>query len=366
MKTSRLLGRAVFAASGAMLAVGALTAPAAAADFSGKRIEWIIPYGTGGGSNAWARFYAPRLQKHLPGEPVIAVKNMPGASSTKGTNYFARRATTDGLMILGTSGSTQFPFLLDDRRVKYDYADWEVILATPVGGIVYVNPSLGVARADREGMKKLQKAALKFGSQGATSLDLVPLLAFKILGLNVKPVFGMKGRGPARLAFERGEVRIDYQTTPAFLKRVMPLVESGKAVPLMTWGMLDDAGNLIRDPNFPDLPHVGEVYEAMHGNPPKGPAWTAWRAFMAAGYPAQKMIVVKKGTPADIVDTWRKAAADTIDEPGFKEAAAKALGDYPQAVGAKAAVLKKIATDVPPDARKWVKDWLKRDYNAVP
>ena len=357
---------AVIAFAGATLIAGTGITPASAVDFSGQRIEWIIPYGTGGGSNRWARFYAPRLQKHLPGNPIIAVKNMPGASSTKGTNFFARRATTDGLMILGTSGSTQFPFLLGDRRVRYDYADWDVVLATPVGGIVYVSPSLGVKAATKEGMKKLQKYGLKFGSQGATSLDLVPLLAFKILGLNVKPVFGMKGRGPARLAFERGEVRIDYQTTPAYLKRVMPLVKMGKAIPLMTWGMLDDQGNLVRDPNFPDLPNVAEVYEMMHGKKPKGPAWTAWRAFMAAGYPAQKMIFVKKGTPPDILAAWRKAAQETVTEAGFKEAAAKALGDYPQAVGKQAEVLKKIATEVPASAKKWVRDWLKRDYNAVP
>lgn len=365
MRNATTFRAAVLAACGAALAAAAV-APAAAADFSGQRIEWIIPFGTGGGSNRWARFYAPRLQKHLPGGPTIAVKNMPGASSTKGTNFFARRATTDGLMILGTSGSTQFPFLLGDRRVQYDYADWDVVLATPVGGIVYINPSLGVRQASREGMKRLQSAALKFGSQGATSLDLVPLLAFDILGLNVKPVFGMKGRGPGRLAFERGEVRIDYQTTPAFIKRVTPLVAAGKAIPLMTWGMLDDRGDLVRDPTFPGLPHLGEVYEAMHGRKPQGPAWTAWRAFMAAGYPAQKMIFVKKGTPPDILAAWRKAAADTVAEPGFSEAAAKALGAYPQAVGQKAEVLKRVATNVPPKAKAWVKDWLKRRFNAVP
>ena len=134
MKTFTILKGATLAFAGAAMVLGTAATPAPAADFSGKRIEWIIPYGTGGGSNRWARFYAPRLQKHLPGNPVIAVKNMPGASSTKGTNYFARRATTDGLMILGTSGSTQFPYLLDDRRVQYDYNDWDVILATPVGG----------------------------------------------------------------------------------------------------------------------------------------------------------------------------------------------------------------------------------------
>src|SRR3546814_298402 len=121
------------------LTLGTLPAPAHAVDFSGKRIEWIIPFGTGGGSNAWARFLAPWISKHLPGNPVIAVKNMPGASSTKGTNYFARRGTKDGLSMLGTSGSTQFPFLLGDRRVQYDYANWIPVLATPVGGIAYIH-----------------------------------------------------------------------------------------------------------------------------------------------------------------------------------------------------------------------------------
>ncbi len=335
-----------------------------AADFAGKRIEWIIPYGTGGGSNRWARFFAPWLTKSLPGQPVIAVKNMPGASSTKGTNYFARRGTKDGLTIFGSSGSTQFPFLLGDRRVKYDYADWDVILATPVGGIAYVNANLGVKSvAD---LNKLKGKQLKFGSQGPTSLDLVPLLAFELLGLDVKAVFGMKGRGPARLAFERGEVEIDYQTTPAFLKRVTPLVDKGVAVPILTWGMLDANGKLIRDPTFPDLPHLGEAYEMVHGKKPSGLAWTAWKTFFAAGYPAQKMIFIKKGTPKDIIDTYRASMAKMVKLPGFEEAAAKALGNYPQAVGAKAQKLKEIASTVSPEAKAWVLDWLKRNYNAVP
>jgi len=359
-----LTGTALSVVAAAGMLLGAQVANAQSVDFSGKRVEWIIPYGTGGGSNRWARFYVPWLQKALPGNPIVAVKNMPGASSTKGTNYFARRGTKDGLSILGTSGSTQFPFLLGDRRVKYDYADWEVILATPVGGVVYVNSSLGVKSA--ADMKKLQKFSLKFGSQGPTSLDLVPLLAFEILGLNVKPVFGMKGRGPSRLAFERGEVRIDYQTTPAFIKRVTPLVKKGVAVPLMTWGTLDENGKLVRDPTFPNLPHVGEVYQSMHGKAPRGPAWTAWKAFMAAGFPAQKMIFVKKGTPANIVAAWRAAAEKAVNLPGFEEAKNKSLGKYPQATGKKAQALYNVATNVPPKAKQWVLDWLKNRYNKVP
>ena len=111
-------------------------------DMSDKTIEWIIPFKEGGGSDKWARFYAPLLSEAMPGNPTVVVKNMPGAGSTKGANWFAANAKPDGSTILGTSGSTQFPFLLGDPRVKFDYADWNIVLATATGGVAYLPPEL--------------------------------------------------------------------------------------------------------------------------------------------------------------------------------------------------------------------------------
>ena len=147
-----------------------ISSPAFAVDFSGKRIEWIVPFKEGGGSSRWAQFLAPQLSQYLPGKPAIAVKNIPGGGSTKGANQFAVRAKPDGLTILGTSGSTQFPYLLGDRRVKYEYKDWHVILATPTGGVFYVSPDLGIKSAAE--LMKLKGKDLKYASQGVTSLDL--------------------------------------------------------------------------------------------------------------------------------------------------------------------------------------------------
>ena len=95
-----------------------------AADFSGKTIEWMIPFKAGGGSDKWSRFYAPLLSDALPGKPNVVVKNVPGGGSTQGANLFTEQARPDGLTIFGSSGSTQFPYLLDDPRVRYEYADW--------------------------------------------------------------------------------------------------------------------------------------------------------------------------------------------------------------------------------------------------
>ena len=360
-----LIGRrtALAAAGAAIVALSGLAGgQAMAADFSGKRIEWIIPFKEGGGSDTWARFYAPQISANLPGQPVIAVKNIPGGGSTKGANQFQSRAKPNGLTVLGTSGSTQFPYLLGDRRVRFEYKDWTVVLATPTGGVVYVNPDLGVKSAADIG--KLKAADLRYGSQGATSLDLIPLLAFEKLELNVKAVFGMKGRGAGRLAFERGETNIDYQTSSGFLKKVTPLVEAGKAVPIMSWGALDSAGNLVRDPTFPDLPHFAEVYEMVHGEKPSGEWFDAWKAFFTAGFAAQKMIFLPKGTPNDVVQAWRDAAAKTINAPGFSASAEKVLGTYPQKVGPDAELLVNTAVNVDPKAKDWVRNWLTDTYNV--
>ena len=359
--------RSVMQAAGAAalaLSMGLASAPAQAAiDFSGETVTLIVPFKEGGGTDKWARFYAPRLAEQLPGKPAVVIKNMPGAGSTKGANHFSSgRVDADGLTLFASSGSTQFPFLLGDPRVKYDYADWNVVLASSTGGVAYLAADLGAKFAADP--KSILNEQFIYGSQGATKLDLVPLLAFEMLGLKVEPVFGLKGRGDGRLMFERGEANIDYQTSSAYLSKVTPLVNDKKASPMMSWGALDENGNIVRDPTFPDMPTFKEVYTQVHGQEPSGDAWEAWKAFFIAGFPAQKMIFLPKGSSQEMIDTYSnafKAATQTAD---FPEASKKRLGLYPQATGATADAFKKRGTEVDQAALDYVKGWLKDSYGV--
>ena len=347
------------AAIAALLVPGLSASRAVAADLSGETVEWMIPFSEGGGSGRWARFIAPLLQKQLGA--TIQLKFVPGGGSTKGANLYASRARANGKELFGTSGSTQFPFLLGDTRVKYDYAKWRPLLAYATGGVVYITPQLGAKSAAE--LVKLNPH-LVYGSQGATSLDLVPLLAFQMLGLDVKAVFGMKGRSDGRKSFMTGETNIDYQTSAAYLSKVTPLVEEGKAIPIMSWGALDDDGNLIRDPNFPDLPHFAEVYEQVKGKKPSGPAFDAWKAFFVAGFPAQKFVVVPKETPEDIVKTYQAAFTRMFDDPEYVANKDEQIGTYPQVTGKAAEVRFAAATSVPAEAKAWVRDWLTSKYDV--
>ena len=340
-------------------AFGLFAGEASAVDLKGKTVSWTIPFKEGGGSGRWARFIAPIWEKHLGAQ--IRIKFVPGGGSTKGANLFASRAKANGLEMFGTSGSTQFPYLLGDKRVKYDYTKWRPLLAYATGGVVYITPKLGVKTAE-ELVKK--NPPLKYGSQGATSLDLVPLLAFEMLGMDVKAVFGMKGRSAGRKAFMTGEVPIDYQTSAAYLSKIVPLVEEGSAIPIMTWGALDKDGKLVRDPNFPKLPHFAEVYENVKGEKPSGPAFDAWKAFFIAGFPAQKFVVVPKDSPEDVVQAQLAALKKMLADPEYLDNKDKKIGTYRQVIGAEAELKYKAATSVPPSAKKWVREWLTKKYNT--
>lgn len=351
----------------AVLAVAVLCLPAVSSaqnvSLAGKTVEFVIPFGVGGGSDVWARFNAPYLSKYLPGNPNVVVKNVPGGGSITGTNQFAANAKPDGLTLLGTSGSTQFPYLLGDPRVRYEYKDWQMVMAAPTGGVAYISSKFGVKSVRELGKLKDQK--LVYGSQGATSLDLVPLLGFRQLGLDVQHVFGMKSRGEGRLAFERGEATIDYQTSSAYIKNSLPLVKEGKAIPLFSWGVTDDNGNLVRDPAFPDLPHIGEAIQMATGKAPAGGEWEAFKAFLIAGFPAQKLLVLPKGTSKEIVETYREAVRQMIKDPTYQAGKDAALGGYEQVTDKAGDALFREASTIAPHARDWVRYHLTKNYNVV-
>ena len=342
----------------------AFAAPAQAeVDLSGETVEFVIPFSESGGSARWANFFAPLLSEHLPGNPTVVVRYRPGAGSTSGANWFQEQTTDDGTLIFGTSGSTQFPYLLGDPRVRYEYNDWRVVLASGTGGVAYLSPEMG-AMMDGLDATGLQGTDFIWGSQGATRLDLVANLAWEMLGLNVEPVFGIEGRGDGRLMFERGEANIDYQTSSAYLRSVVPLVEGGLAVPMMTWGALDNDGNIVRDPTFPDIPTFMEVCDATPACSTEGAAWEAWRAFFIAGFPAQKMIFLPGSTSDEVVQAYTDALNEIIARDDFAALAEATLGVYPQMTGAGATAAFNLGTQVPDEARDFVINWLQERYGV--
>jgi len=67
-------------------AVAVIAAPVLAAEFPNGPIEFVIPFGAGGGADIEGRLLAKEMSKVL-GVPVTPV-NKPGAGGIVGGNYF--------------------------------------------------------------------------------------------------------------------------------------------------------------------------------------------------------------------------------------------------------------------------------------
>ena len=64
--------------------------------YRGKTITMVVSTGVGNGFDTNARLVARHLGRHLPGQPTIVVKNMPGAGHVLAANYMATDAPRDG------------------------------------------------------------------------------------------------------------------------------------------------------------------------------------------------------------------------------------------------------------------------------
>ncbi|MEM9775688.1 MAG: hypothetical protein AAF902_13990 [Chloroflexota bacterium] len=327
--------------------------------YNNETIRLIVPFGAGGGTDTWARTIAPFMQKHLGGNVQVQVINKPGASGVSGTNSFA--FTHDEKTILVSSGSIFFPYLLGDNSVEYDFNEFVPIIGSPLGGVIFVSPDTGIeSAADLCAFGD----SLTYGGISSTGLDIVPLLTFELLNIDVRAIFGYDGKGASRIAFEEGETNIEYQTTPGYLANVDRLTNAGAIVPLYTFGILDSEGNIIRDPVFPELPTIKEVYNICFGGDPSGVEWDVYQATLTASFAIQKMMWVHGDTQEEAITALRAAASATADDPEFQETAENLIGNYDFFVGHEAQVTFAAASSLSPESISWLKDLLTEKYGA--
>ena len=105
-----------------LLAAGAsASAPESVAEFyKGKQIRMIVPSGTGGGFDLYARYVARYIGKHIPGNPTVIVQNMPGAGGLTAANFLHLRAPKDGLVIGTLQGPVTYAQVGKSPNVQFD------------------------------------------------------------------------------------------------------------------------------------------------------------------------------------------------------------------------------------------------------
>jgi tripartite-type tricarboxylate transporter receptor subunit TctC len=182
-----------------------VAAPVSAADYyAGKTVDLIVGTPPGGGYDIYARALARHIGRHIPGQPTIVVKNMPGAGSAKAAQFISMIAPKDGTAIAAIMPGAIMGPLLDER------AD---ALFDPTK-VLYIGTANSGTRVclTLKGSKittfddALKEKAVFGGVSTNDSTQEYGYLHKRTSGAKYDVVSGYRGTPDIALAIERGEI----------------------------------------------------------------------------------------------------------------------------------------------------------------
>jgi hypothetical protein len=321
--------------------------------YQGKTITIVVPFSAGGGTDVFARVMARHLQEHIPGNPRVVVDNQPGGGGHIAPNAYALSRRKDGSTLLLGANVNQVSATLGTEGVRYRLGDLAPILGTQSGSVVYGSSMLADGPEDLRDTNGQVFIGL---FDPLASLDLI--LALELLGVDYQAVSGYGGRGEVRLAFERGEVNVDLQSSFGYTENVEPLVEEGKAVPLWVTGLLNEQGEVVRDRVVPEIPTAFEVYEMLHGQQPSGPQAEAIRAVAGIRGAGDKVLWVHEDAPAEAIEALREGARAMAADPAFQQALEEATGSADLFVGQELQGALQPVLEMDPELRRYLQDFF--------
>lgn len=280
-------------------------APAMAdvADFyRGKNLTVIVPAGSGGTFHIYGQLVQRHLGKHVPGNPSIIVKNMPGAGGVKAAAYMTSAAPKDGTVIAEINpGSVIVPLL---RNVDFDPRAFNWIGTLSVR--TYTLAVWNTVKANTiEAHKKTQ---INMAASGAGSISYqLPTFLNAVLGTKYKLITGYKGGGAMNLAMERGEVDGRGNFYSGYLGAKPDWIRDKKVKIFATIGPVR--------PEVKDVPRLSDMV--------KGDINRKMLGLVEVGFNIGQAFYMPPGTPEERVAAMRKAFTAMLKDKDLLAEAAK-------------------------------------------
>jgi tripartite-type tricarboxylate transporter receptor subunit TctC len=305
--------------------------------YQGKTLRILVSSPAGGGTDAAARLVSRFIAKYIPGNPKVAVQNMPGGGGTIANNYFASEVKPDGLTILQDSSAGVMNFIRGGPTVKYDPRKFKIIggVARP-GSILMIRKEARARLMDRKA-----KPVVVGDTDGIRTWVAMTVWGAEYLGWNLRWIYGYPGSRELQLALRQGEIDV-WATSNS--KLIKDLQREG-VVELLV--MEDNE----RRKDFADVP---TFLEALGEKKPTGLSWRAYQAW--AGSPdLDKFLVAPEGTPDHLVKTLREAFNQVMKDPQVDQEGDKFFGDDWKPHGAeKIEAVIRDHIDVPKEATEFI------------
>ncbi len=225
-------------------------AQAAANFYQGKQITMLVAGPAGGGYDTYARTLARHMTRHIPGNPVIVPKNLPGAGGLVGASTLYNNSPHDGLTFAALSNGIALDPLFKKFTGRFEPLKFGWIGS--IGKLMNVcvtwhtSPVTTIAQA--------QQRQVIVSASGATSNSvMMPKITNALLGTKFKVVSGYPD-SDVTLAMERGEVEGVCGLSYTTLKASRPeWFRDRKINILLQIGLT----------KFPDLPNVPSAMDLI-------------------------------------------------------------------------------------------------------
>jgi tripartite-type tricarboxylate transporter receptor subunit TctC len=291
-----------------------LTTPARADDvadfYRDKTVTIIVSAGAGGGYDTLGRTVARFLNKHLPGNPIIVVRNMAGGGGLAAANALFSGAEKDGSQIGLLQSNSPFDPLLGTRGAQFDATKFNW-LGTPSveTGLFVLSNAVPV-----DTLAQAREREITVGAAGANSTPAFHARLFNdVFGLKLKIKPGYPALTDAFYALERGEIEGYTSVIYSALQATKSdWLAQRKIKALLQYGPEKRA----------ELAGVASAREVAASEDDRILIDAAF-APLALGRP----LVMPPGVPTDRLAAMRKALMDTFADPGFiSESARLSLG----------------------------------------
>jgi tripartite-type tricarboxylate transporter receptor subunit TctC len=296
--------------------------PAAAADyFAGKSIDLLIGAPPAGGYDIYARAVARHLGRHIPGQPTIVAKNMPGAGSARAAGFISTVAPKDGTVIAAIMPGAIMGPLLDEKAETLFDPTKVLYLGTANNG-TRICVTLKAAKIKTFEDTLSQKAVFGGVSANDSTFEYAHLHR-KTTGARYDVVQGYRGTADLALALERGEIDgVCGWDWSSFKSQKPDWLRDNKANVLLQVGL---------EPNA-ELARMGvpSVFKYVQSEEKRKVV-----ELVISQQVFQRSYIVPPGTPAEQLGTLRAAFEATMRDKQFLEDAEKLRIDISALPGVK-------------------------------
>jgi tripartite-type tricarboxylate transporter receptor subunit TctC len=322
--------KSVFVAT-LLIAVGTcgVTQAQSKVDFAGKTVTVLSSFGSGGGYDIYGRLYGAHVARHLPGNPTVIFRNMPGAGGLIGTNYLYNVAPKDGTMVGVVPQTVAIAHVLGAAGAKFDVGKFNWI--GRINSNSEVEQTWYLSKVQTIADAKINQAVLA-GTGPDSSSVVFPRILNDMFGMKFKVVPGYEGGNMATLAMERGEV--DGIVRPwSVTKTVHPeWLKEGKINLLVQY-------SVERHSELKDVPAAVDLAENDTQRQILG--------LYASGSDIGRAIVAPPGLTVPMLAALRAGFQDTMKDPAFLKDIEDNKLDFDPLSGEKLQEIVRKVEDVP-------------------